>query len=65
MAGQLKRAGMPVPKAICIDRISIRKGHTYRIVVSKLIRKRPIWFASNDHSQARMSMYCDALGHGN
>jgi transposase len=41
MAAQLARAGMPAPKAIGIDEISIRKGHTYRIVVSDLIRRRP------------------------
>lgn len=39
MAEQIRRAGMPGPKAIGIDEISIRKGHTYRIVVSDLIRK--------------------------
>ena len=44
MRAQLVRAGRPAPKAIGIDEISIRKGHTYRIVVSDLIRRRPIWF---------------------
>ena len=44
MRAQLVRAGTPGPKAIGIDEISIRKGHTYRIVVSDLIRGRPIWF---------------------
>ena len=34
MAEQLKRTGMPARKALGIDEISIRKGHTYRIVVS-------------------------------
>ena len=34
MAEQIKRAGLPGPKAIGVDEISIRKGHTYRIVVS-------------------------------
>ena len=29
MTEQLKRAGLPGPKAIGIDEISIRKGHTY------------------------------------
>ncbi|HWU67640.1 MAG TPA: hypothetical protein VN046_02085 [Stenotrophobium sp.] len=48
MAEQLKRAGRPGPRAIGIDEISIRKGHTYRIVVSELIRKRPIWFVGED-----------------
>jgi len=43
MQAQLARAGRPGPKAIGIDEISIRKGHSYRIVVSDLIRRRPIW----------------------
>jgi transposase len=47
MRAQLAKAGTPAPKAIGIDEISIRKGHTYRIVVSDLIRGRPIWFGGN------------------
>jgi transposase len=62
MAEQLKRAGMPGPKAIGIDEISIRKGHTYRIVVSDLIRKRPIWFGGEDRSEASMALFYKALG---
>ena len=54
MAAQLARAGCPGPKAIGIDEISIRKGHTYRIVVSDLIRHRPIWFGGEDRSEASM-----------
>ena len=46
MRAQLERAGSPGPKALGIDEISIRKGHTYRIVVSDLIRGRPIWFGA-------------------
>ncbi|MBI3899000.1 MAG: ISL3 family transposase [Gammaproteobacteria bacterium] len=48
MREQLKRMGTPAPKAIGIDEISIRKGHTYRIVVSDLVRHRPIWFGGDD-----------------
>ena len=44
MRAQLARAGTPAPKVIGIDEIAIRKGHTYRIVVSDLERRRPIWF---------------------
>ena len=29
---------------IGLDEVSIKKGHTYRIVVSDLVRHRPIWF---------------------
>ena len=43
MEAQLKRAGTPSPRVIGIDEIAIRKGHTYRIVVSDLLRGRPIW----------------------
>ena len=62
MAAQLTRAGKPGPKAIGIDEISIRKGHTYRIVVSDLIRRRPIWFGGQDRSEASMRQFYDWLG---
>ena len=62
MAAQLARAGTPAPKAIGIDEISIRKGHTYRIVVSDLIRRRPIWFGGEDRSEASMNLFYDWLG---
>ena len=62
MRAQLAKAGMPGPKAIGIDEISIRKGHTYRIVVSDLIRKRPIWFGGADRSEKSMALFYDALG---
>src|ERR1700731_2683725 len=52
MLAQLKRAGTPGPRAIGIDEISVRKGHSYRIVVSDLVRKRPIWFGGEDRSEA-------------
>lgn len=64
MAEQLTRAGMPGPKVIGIDEISIRKGHSYRIVVSDLIRKRPIWFGGVDRSEASMAMFYESLGAG-
>ena len=59
---QLDRAGTPGPKAIGIDEISIRKGHTYRIVVSDLIRHRPLWFGGTDRSETSMAMFYDWLG---
>ena len=62
MSEQLRRAGMPGPKAIGIDEISIRKGHTYRIVVSDLIRKRPLWFGGDDRSEASMDRFYHDLG---
>src|SRR5713101_5576838 len=63
MRAQLKRAGTPGPRAIGIDEISVRKGHSYRIVVSDLIRRRPIWFGGEDRSEASMAQFYDWLGH--
>jgi transposase len=62
MAMQLARAGTPGPKVIGIDEISIGKGQNYRIVVSDLIRRRPIWFGGTNRSEASMSMFYDWLG---
>lgn len=62
MTAQLARAGTPGPKAIGIDEISIRKGHTYRIVVSDLIRGRPIWFGGQDRSETSMTEFYNWLG---
>jgi transposase len=49
-------------KTLGFDEISIRKGHTYRIVVSDLLRGRPIWFGGVDRSQASMMQFYDWLG---
>lgn len=62
MRAQLARAGTPGRRAIGIDEISIRKGHTYRIVVSDLVRGRPIWFGGVDRSEASMAQFYDWLG---
>jgi transposase len=62
MEAQLKRAGMPSPQVIGIDEIAIRKGHSYRIVVSDLLGGRPIWFGGKDRSEASMSEFYARLG---
>ena len=62
MREQLRRAGTPGPKVIGIDEISIRKRHTYRIVVSDLVRMRPIWFGGDDRSEASMDAFYQWLG---
>jgi transposase len=62
MREQLRRAGTPGPKIIGTDEVSIRKGHTYRIVVSDLVRKRPIWFGGVDRSEASMDAFYKWLG---
>ena len=62
MREQLRRAGIPGPKVIGTDEVSIRKGHTYRIVVSDLPRRRPIWFGGTDRSEASMDAFFTWLG---
>ena len=62
MQEQLRRAGTPAPKVVGIDEISIRKGHTYRIVVSDLERRRPIWFGGKDRSEESMDEFYQWLG---
>ena len=51
MREQLRRAGTPGPKVIGIDEISVGRGHNYRIIVSDLVRGRPIWFGGTDRSE--------------
>jgi transposase len=62
MREQLRRVGNPAPKVVGIDEISIRKGHTYRIVVSDLVRRRPIWFGGKDRSEESMDAFYAWLG---
>lgn len=59
---KLRRAGSPAPRVIGIDEISIRKGHTYRIVVSDLERKRAIWFGGKDRSETSLDQFWEELG---
>jgi len=65
MEAQLKRVGTPAPQVIGVDELAIRKGHSYRIVVSDLVRGRPIWFGGEDRSEASMSQFYDWLGQRN
>lgn len=62
MQEQLRRTGVPAPKMIGIDEISIKKGYTYRIVISDLERKRPIWYGGEDRSEKSMDMFYEWLG---
>jgi transposase len=62
MREQLRRAGPPRPRVIGIDEISIRKGHVYRIVVSDLERRRPIWFGGIDRSEASFAAFFAEIG---
>jgi len=62
MREQLRRRGTPPPRIVGIDEISIRKGHTYRIVASDLERRRPIWFGGQDRSEESLDEFYQWLG---
>ena len=62
MREQLRRFGTPGPRVIGIDEVSIKKRHIYRIVVSDLLRARPIWFGGQDRSEASMDEFFAWLG---
>ena len=62
MREQLVHAGEPCHEVIGIDEISIRKGHVYRIIVSDLELRQPIWFGGVDRSEESMAMFYDFLG---
>ena len=58
----LSRISKPAPRVIGIDEISIRKGHTYRIVVSDLERGRPIWVGGEGRKETDMDKFFAKLG---
>jgi transposase len=62
MREQVRRAGTPAPTVVEIDEISIRKGHTYRIVVRDLARRRPIWVGGHDRSEASRDKFYQGRG---
>ena len=62
MQEQLAHAGSPAPEVIGIDELSIGPRHTYRIIVSDLIRRRPIWFGGADRSEASIDAFYTWLG---
>ena len=62
MREQIVQAPEIAPQVIGIDEISVRKGHDYRIVVSDLERRRPIWYGGIDRSEESMNMFYKELG---
>jgi transposase len=62
MHEQLRRVGTPGPRVLGLDEVSIKKGHTYRIVISDLGRQRPIWFGGQDRSEASLDQFYTWLG---
>ena len=58
----LRKTRIPTPSIIGIDEISVKKGHAYRIVVSDLERRSPIWFGGTDRSTESMDTFYEWLG---
>ncbi len=62
MAEQLRRAGAPGPRVIGIDEVSVGRGHSYRIVVSDLLRRRAIRFGGTGRTESDMDGFFEWLG---
>lgn len=62
MREQLAAAGPPSPRVIGIDEIAVASRHQYRIVVSDLESRRPIWFGGEDRSEASLEAFYTWLG---
>ena len=65
MREQLRVAGDPKPRIVGIDEIAIKKGHSYRIVVSDLVARRAIWFGGVGRTEADMDLFYAFLGKQN
>ncbi len=44
------------------DEVALRKGHRYRIVVSDLERRRPIWYGGENRSEGSLDQFYQWLG---
>lgn len=62
MQDWLARTPTPAPRALGIDELSIRKGHTYRVVVSDLERGRVLWIGGTGRKEVDVAPFFAALG---
>ena len=62
MREQLRRLPPRRPKVIGLDEVSQRQGHIYRIVVSDLVRHRPLWYGGKDRSEKSLDEFFAWLG---
>jgi transposase len=58
----LTKYSVLAPRVIGIDELSIRKGHTYRIIVSDIERGRPIWVGGEGRTEEDMALFFTFLG---
>lgn len=52
----------PGPRVIGVDELSIRRGHTYRIIVSDVERGRVIWVGGEGRREADLDLFFTELG---
>ena len=62
MRAWLAKTPQLAPQVIGVDELSIKKGHTYRIVVSDLERGRPIWVGGQGRTAADLDRFFLDLG---
>lgn len=62
MQAWLAKTPQPAPQVIGVDELSIKKGHTYQIVVSDLERRRPIWVDGQGRTEAELDRFFLDLG---
>lgn len=62
MREELARHPPAGPRVIGIDEISIRKGHTYRIMVSDVERGRVIWVGGEGRKEADLDLFFAEIG---
>ena len=56
-----RRTGTPLRRSLESTKFPYQ-GHTYRIVVSDLLRRRPTWFGGEDRSEQSMDEFHKRLG---
>lgn len=49
-------------RAIGVDEISVRKGHTYKVVVADLDEQRPIWIGGEGRTKEDMDKFFSEIG---
>lgn len=49
-------------RVIGVDEISVRRGHTYRVVVADLDERRPIWIGGEGRTKEDMDLFFTEIG---
>ena len=62
MREELARHPVVSPRVLGIDEVSIRRGHTYRVIVSDVERGRVIWVGGEGRKEADLDQFFAELG---